>query len=122
MLHLYAALAEKERRLISERTKAALAAKKAQGAKLGNVHNLACAGATGRHMQTATADEFAASLMPLISAIQNTGANTLEAITCALNERGVRPARGTRWYVSSVANLLWRAQKLADIREHTAVI
>jgi Resolvase, N terminal domain len=36
MLHLYAALAEKERRLISERTKAALAAKKASGAKLGN--------------------------------------------------------------------------------------
>ena len=36
MLHLYAALAEKERRLISERTKAALAARKAQGAKLGN--------------------------------------------------------------------------------------
>src|SRR4051794_30240070 len=36
MLHLYAALAEKERRLISERTKAALAAKKAAGASLGN--------------------------------------------------------------------------------------
>ena len=36
MLHLYAALAEKERRLISERTKAALAAKKASGVKLGN--------------------------------------------------------------------------------------
>ena len=40
MLHLYAALAEKERRLISERTKAALAAKKAMGATLGNPHNL----------------------------------------------------------------------------------
>src|SRR5436190_10774912 len=36
MLHLYAALAEKERRLISERTKAALAIRKATGAKLGN--------------------------------------------------------------------------------------
>ena len=36
MLHLYAALAKKERRLISERTKAALAARKASGAKLGN--------------------------------------------------------------------------------------
>jgi DNA invertase Pin-like site-specific DNA recombinase len=35
MLHLYAALAEKERRLISERTKAALSAKKASGIRLG---------------------------------------------------------------------------------------
>src|SRR5436305_14983032 len=35
-LHLYAALAEKERRLIAERTKAALAAKKSAGASLGN--------------------------------------------------------------------------------------
>ena len=39
MLHLYAALAEKERRLISERTRAALAARKAQGARLGNRRN-----------------------------------------------------------------------------------
>ena len=47
MLHLYAALAEKERRLISERTKAALAARKAQGAKLGNRRNAAQAAAAG---------------------------------------------------------------------------
>src|SRR4051812_6741424 len=48
MLHLYAALAEKERRLISERTKAALAAKKASGATLGNPRNIAHAGNLGR--------------------------------------------------------------------------
>src|ERR1700741_4410590 len=48
MLHLYAALAEKERRLISERTKAALAAKKEQGATLGNPTNIAEAGRIGR--------------------------------------------------------------------------
>ena len=54
------------------------------------------------------------SLIPLVRAIQSTGANTLEAITCALNERRVRPARGTRWYASSVANLLSRAQKFAN--------
>jgi DNA invertase Pin-like site-specific DNA recombinase len=40
MLHLYAALAEKERRVISERTTAALHAKKAGGACLGNRRNL----------------------------------------------------------------------------------
>jgi hypothetical protein len=68
--------------------------------------------------QAVAADEFVAGLMPLIRAIQNTGANTLEAI----NERGVRPARGRRWCVSSVANLLSRAQKLAEVREHGAVI
>ncbi len=40
MLHLYAALAEKERQLIGERTRSALAARKAQGARLGNRSNL----------------------------------------------------------------------------------
>ena len=47
MLHLYAALAEKERRLISERTKAALAAKKQRGEALGNPTNIAQAGQVG---------------------------------------------------------------------------
>ena len=48
MLHLYAALAEKERRLISERTKAALAIRKASGTKLGNPSNIREAGEVGR--------------------------------------------------------------------------
>ena len=47
MLHLYAALAEKERRLISERTRSALAQRKAQGATLGNRSNAAEAAALG---------------------------------------------------------------------------
>ena len=62
MLHLYAALAEKERRLISERTKAALAIKRACGTKLGNPRNIAQAGERGRSVQTAAADEFAAAI------------------------------------------------------------
>jgi hypothetical protein len=47
-LHLYAALAEKERRLISERTKASLATRKAQGTKLGNPGDLSRAARKGR--------------------------------------------------------------------------
>jgi DNA invertase Pin-like site-specific DNA recombinase len=116
MLHLYAALAEKERRLISERTKAALAAKKASGSKLGNPSNIGVAGAYGRQIQITAADQFAANLLPVIDAIRGTGAITLEAITCALNDRRIRPARGTRWYASSVANLLSRASKFAEAR------
>ena len=113
MLHLYAALAEKERRLISERTRAALAAKKAQGARLGNPKNLAAAGSIGRQALVAGADAFAAGLLPLVQALQSSGAITLEALTRGLNERGVRSARGSPWHVSSVANLLSRTQNLA---------
>jgi DNA invertase Pin-like site-specific DNA recombinase len=114
MLHLYAALAEKERRLISERTRAALAAKRAAGAKLGNPTNIASAGAFGRSVQIAAADEFVTGLAPIVEAIRSTGAQTLEAICSALNQRGVRSARGGRWHVSSVSNLLARAKKLAQ--------
>src|ERR1700681_625445 len=69
MLHLYAALAEKERRLISERTKAALRAKKAAGARLGNPTNLCMAGSLGRIAQVQAADEFATDLIPMLDAI-----------------------------------------------------
>jgi hypothetical protein len=109
MLHLYAALAEKERSLISERTKAALAARKAAGAKLGNPRNAGEAAAIGRAISIASADEFAASMLPVLNAIRAAGADTLEAMSCALNQRGIRSARGGRWYASSVAKLLARA-------------
>lgn len=59
-LHLYAALAEKERRLISERTAPALAHRKAQDATLGNRSNAAEAAARGREAQKAEAATFAA--------------------------------------------------------------
>src|SRR5690349_6507770 len=71
MLHLYAALAEKERRLISERTKAALGAKKSAGAALGNVRNLAEAGSLGRVTLVATADDLALRLAPALRAVRS---------------------------------------------------
>jgi DNA invertase Pin-like site-specific DNA recombinase len=112
MLHLYAALAEKERRLIAERTKAALAAKKAAGASLGNPHNLHHAGSLGRAALVRTADEFASSLVPVVNAIRASGALTLASMAIELNRRGVRSARGGDWHSSSVANLIERTNSL----------
>jgi DNA invertase Pin-like site-specific DNA recombinase len=111
MLHLYAALAEKERRLISERTRSALAAKKAAGAALGNPRNIAQAGELGRTVQAETADTFVANVMPIIGAIRSTGATTFEAITQALNQRGIRAPRGGQWRASSVAYVLARSER-----------
>ena len=109
MLHLYAALAQKERALIAERTKAALAQKKAQGAVLGNRTNLPDAQAKGVAANREAADAFAANVLPIVRQIQAAGATTFRAIAAALNDRGVRTARGGTWHDSTVRNLLARA-------------
>jgi DNA invertase Pin-like site-specific DNA recombinase len=108
MLHLYAALAEKERRLIAERTRAALAQRKAQGARLGNLSNAGEAAALGRSVQSEEAERFAANVLPVIRSIQSAGVTGMAAMATILNDRGVRTARGGRWHVSTVRNLLAR--------------
>jgi DNA invertase Pin-like site-specific DNA recombinase len=114
MLHLYAALAEKERRLISERTRAALASRKASGRRLGNRTNPAVAASVGRNTCIAQADRFAETVMPVIASIRQTGITSLRGIAIALNDRGIRTARGRRWQVSNVRNVLARVSDSAD--------
>ena len=87
-------MAEKERRLISERTKVALAVKKAAGASLGNPTSLALAGAKGRSASVAAADEFAQGLAPILCSIRVKGALTLRATDASLNRGGIKSARG----------------------------
>jgi DNA invertase Pin-like site-specific DNA recombinase len=110
MLHIYAALAQKERTLIAQRTRDALARKKASGAILGNRTNLNEAQALGASINRAKADKFAANLLPIIRAIQKSGERRLAKIAEALNARGIRTARGGQWYPTTVANLLSRAE------------
>lgn len=109
MLHLYAALAEKERALISARTKAALAAKKAQGAKLGNPRAAETIGRAHAAARDA-ADHFAANVLPIVREIQAAGMTTLRDIAAALNARGIRTVRGGAWHSSTVRNLLQRTR------------
>ena len=107
LLHLYAALAEKERALISQRTKAALAAAKARGQALGNPR-LATARATVNATRMAGADTFAATVAPVIAEARAAGAKSLRQIAAALNGRGVATARGGKWEAATVANILRR--------------
>src|SRR5947199_447300 len=81
MLHLYAALAEKERRLISERTKAALAIRKRAGDKLGNRINIREAGNIGRVTSVAAANQHARSLLPVLRSLESEGTFTIGSVT-----------------------------------------
>jgi DNA invertase Pin-like site-specific DNA recombinase len=109
MLHIYAALAQKERAMIAERTRVALAQKKAQGAKLGNRTNLADAQILGAAATRAAADIFAANVLPIVRDLKAAGLTATRAIAEALNARGIRTARGGAWHHSTVRNLLARA-------------
>ena len=104
----FAALAEKERSLIATRTKAALAAAKARGVKLGGP-KLAEARRSGAASIKALADRHAANVLPIIREIQRTGATSLHQIADALNARGISTPRGGQWYAKSVSNALARA-------------
>ena len=107
--HFYAALAEKERRLASERTKAALTARTAQGAKLGNRRNPAEAAAAGHRALGEEADAFAANVWPIVNSLRQSGVTDLRGPASDLNDREVRAARDGRWHVSNVRNLLSRS-------------
>jgi DNA invertase Pin-like site-specific DNA recombinase len=105
MLHLYAAFAEKERNLISQRTKAALAAKKARGEPLGSP-KLAEARQIAHAMLIRNADAAAANVRPILDSLGDISAN---AKAKSLNERNVPTPRGGKWTARSVLNALARA-------------
>ena len=107
-VHILAAVAQHEREMISERTRAALQAAKARGRKLGNPR-LAEAAARGVEALKAGADRFAANVLPVIREIQAAGVTSANAIAGRLNERGVKTARGGKWTHVQVSKAITRA-------------
>ncbi|MGB7830342.1 MAG: recombinase family protein [Pseudolabrys sp.] len=108
-IHILAAVAEHEREAISARTKAALAAAKARGVKLGGP-KLRLAQLNGATANKAEADRFAANTLPLIREAQKAGASSLRAIADILNARGVRTARGGKWAATQVRDIMLRTE------------
>jgi DNA invertase Pin-like site-specific DNA recombinase len=120
MLHVMAAVAEHEARAISDRTKAALAAYKARGGKLGG-HLPQCRNLTpeaiakGRqHSATArarAASEAYADLAPTMKEWRTEGL-TLEGIAERLNQQGHTTRRGRAWNPVQVSRVLERSKEL----------
>jgi DNA invertase Pin-like site-specific DNA recombinase len=109
-IHILAAVAEHEAAMTSTRTKAALAAAKARGTKLGNPNLTDDARAKGREaarkvLEGRTAAR-AADLAPVVAEIKAGGRTSLRAIAAELDARGIPAPRGGKWTAPAVMRLL----------------
>jgi DNA invertase Pin-like site-specific DNA recombinase len=109
---IMAMVAEEEGRMISERTKAALAAARRRGVQLGgynkNPQLTAKARKAGQEANRAKAAERATDILPIIAEIQAGGVTSLRAIAAGLNERGIPAANGGQWSATQVMRVLGR--------------
>jgi DNA invertase Pin-like site-specific DNA recombinase len=104
-IHILAAVAEHERVMISQRTKAALQAAKARGRKLGSPAPKNGAAIRSKVLQE-KAKHFANSILPIIKKLQNQGITSYKGIAHMLNAQGVSTANNRQWYGRTVRNLL----------------
>lgn len=113
---LLAVINEDERERIAERTKAALAAAKARGVKLGNpngaeaLRRAAKGNAASLRSIKGNADNFARDLSPVIDRLRSEGRTSLPQLAAGLNDGGFSTPRGGKWHPSSVRNLLARLE------------
>jgi DNA invertase Pin-like site-specific DNA recombinase len=121
-LHILAAVAENEARAISERTKAALAAAKIRGTKLGSARpghwdgreEARLTGArrgavAAAEARAELAEEAYADLLPMFRTMKAEGL-TLANMAEKLNESGHRTRRGKPWNPTQVSRVLARAE------------
>ena len=102
---ILALLAQKERELISQRTKAGLEVAKQRGRVLGNPHGEVALKAAREAIQ-ARKKVFVTTAIKAIEEIQYTGITTLAKIADCMNKRGEKTARGGKWTATAVNRVL----------------
>jgi DNA invertase Pin-like site-specific DNA recombinase len=114
VLHLYAALAQKERQLISSRTKAGLAAAKARGTLLGSAARKPSSQQSENAGKSAAlrSDEFAKSMRPHLAMAMKDGGGNYERAADLMNEWKQVSAKGKEWERRSVSAAVKRLQKM----------
>ena len=100
-IHILGAVAQAERKAISERTKSALAAAKARGVVLGNPRL-----SEARAVPQRRARAFAKGIYPRIQEARGAGASSLRQIAAWLNSRAIRTARKSDWTAGAVNRVL----------------
>ncbi len=103
-LHIFASVAELERKLISERTKAGLAAAKARGVKLGNPG--IGGNQAGNRARTSRSNARAAALYDVVAGAKARGHTSLRSIASYLSISGIPSPRGGEWSAMAVSRLL----------------
>ncbi|MGD0207387.1 MAG: recombinase family protein [Verrucomicrobiota bacterium] len=101
---ILALVAQRERELISERTRLGLAAVK-KYKKLGTPNPQKAVAAMISANKSAKL-EFAAKVFPIIEEIKSAGVSTLRGICECLNRRGIPTRNGKNWYPATVRNIL----------------
>jgi DNA invertase Pin-like site-specific DNA recombinase len=104
-IHILAAVAEHEREMISQRTKAALGAAKARGIRLGSP-TPSIGSRAGVKVRCARAKQRAASVFPIVEDLKARGVCSLRGLADALNNRGIRAPQGGLWHAASVSRLI----------------
>jgi DNA invertase Pin-like site-specific DNA recombinase len=102
---ILALVAQRERELISERTRLGMAAAKTKGVKLGTPNPEKAVAAMVTANKSAKV-EFAAKVFPIIEEIKSAGVQTLRGICDCLNRRGISTRNGKAWYPATVRNVL----------------
>lgn len=110
VLHIYAALAQQERKMISDRTKAGLAAAKARGVKLGNPHLRTSDAANRAKIERAKAR--AAALHDVVAGARARGHTSLRSIASYLSLSGVPSPGGKAWSAMAVSRLLKQLEEV----------